>query len=157
MSDDREPEVLPEGRPPRDPADTLRAALVVYALVNLAFGVPILLVPTGFFGAVGVDGETSARLGGWRWVGAILVAWAVSALLVVARPYGRAYFVTVGSLQMTAAAVAYTYSWWAGEGLGAPWFQALVSVVFAGTALVSWWGRIRARRVLSGDVGEAPG
>jgi len=138
----------------RDPADTLRMALVTYVFVNLLVGVPILLVPVGFFETIGVPSIVARDFAGLRWVGAILVAWGVSGLLVMARPYGRAYFVTVGSLQMTFAAAALVFSWQAGEGIGDLWFQASAAIVYAATALYLWWARLRARSVLAADVVE---
>jgi len=140
-----------EPRTPRDPADTLRLALIVYVVVNLALGIPLALVPIGFLDFIGVDPVIASELGGLRWVGAVLVAWGISAVLVLARPVGRAYFVTVGALQMTLAAVAFFYSWWRHESLGSAWFQAAAGVVLVASAVYLWWARLKARSVLAFD------
>jgi hypothetical protein len=144
-------ESAPEPRVPRDPADTLRLALIVYIVVNLALGIPLAIVPVGFLDFIGVDPDIAADLGGLRWVGAVLVAWGISAVLVLARPVGRAYFVTVGALQMTLAAVAFFYSWWRNESLGSAWFQVAAGVVLVAAAIYLWWARLKARSVLAFD------
>ena len=153
MSDESFPaeegfEPSPE-RIPRDPADTLRTAMLVYIVVNLLLGVPLMLVPTGFLDFIGVDEPVAAHLGGLRIFGAMLVAWGIAAMLIVARPAGRAYFVTAGALQLSFAAGAVLYSWVVGESLGAVWFQALASIVLIGAAAYLWWARYRARAVMN--------
>lgn len=133
----------------RDPVSTLNLAILVYIAVNALFGIPLTLAPAGFYDFVGVASEATVEFDGLRWLGAMLLAWAVSAILVLARPTGRAFFVTAGSLQLTFGAVAFVYSWSLGEGLGATWFQVVGSVVLIGAALVLWWARLTARKVLS--------
>ena len=145
-----EQEEAPPKRP-RDPADTLRIAMVVYIAVNLILGIPLMLIPVGFLDFIGVEEVIAEHLGGLRWVGAVLVAWGIAGILVLARPVGRAYFVTAGSLQLTFAAVAFIYSWWVGESLGDVWFQTLVSVVLVGSAAFLWWARLKARGILAID------
>lgn len=140
-----------EGRIPRDRADTLRLALIVYIVVNLALGIPLTLVPVGFLDFIGVDQGIAAELGGLRWAGAVLVAWGISAVLVLARPVGRAYFVTVGALQMSFAAAAFLYSWWRHESLGSAWFQVAAGIVLVASAAYLWWARLKARSVLAFD------
>ena len=144
-------EPAPEPRPPRDPADTLRIGLIVYIVVNLTLGIPLLLVPVGFLDFIGVETAIAEQLAGLRWVGAVLVAWGISAVLVLARPVGRAYFVTVGALQMTFAAAAFLYSWWRNESLGSGWFQVAAGIVLVGSAAYLWWARLKARSVLAFD------
>ena len=151
MTDSFEAEPVEPPKPPRDPADTLRLALLVYIVVNLVLGIPLMLVPVGFLDLIGVERNIAEELAGLRWVGAVLVAWGIGGVLVMARPVGRAYFVTVGALQMTFAAVAFLYSWWTGESLGAVWFQTVASVVLVGSAAYLWWARLRARSTLALD------
>jgi len=139
---------VPPPRRPRHPVGTLRLALGGYVAVNALFGVPLLLAPVGSLRAIGVPPGVAAGLGGLRWVGAMLVAWGISGLLVLARPVGRAFFVTASALQMTFAAGAFLSSWGAGDGIGAVWFQTLGSVLLFGSALSLWWARLRVRGLL---------
>lgn len=146
-----ESEPVEPAKPPRDPADTLRLALLVYIVVNLIMGIPLMLVPVGALDFIGVERNIAEELAGLRWVGAVLVAWGIGGILVMARPVGRAYFVTVGALQMTFASVAFLYSWWTGESVGSVWFQTVASVVLVGSAAYLWWARLRARSTLALD------
>jgi hypothetical protein len=123
----------------------LRWAMLWYVAVNLAIGLPLLLIPVQFLSLIGVDDATAVALGGLRWVGAMLVAWAVAALMIVARPAGRAYFVTAGALQMTFGAAALLYSSFVDEQLASLWFHTLITVIFVGTAIYLWVARFRAK------------
>ncbi len=138
-----------EPKPKRDPAGTLSIAMLVYIAVNAIYGV-LLLFPAQFYDLVGVRSATADRLGGLRWVGAMLLSWAVSAILVLARPVGRAIFVTAGSLQLTVVTVALAYSLAIDDGLGASWFQIVSILVWGAAAAVMWWARLGARKVLAG-------
>jgi hypothetical protein len=139
-----------EPAPRESGAGILRWAMLWYVFVNLAIGVPLMLFPERFLKLIGVDDAIAVELGGGlRWVGAMLVAWAVAALIIVARPGGRAYFVTAGALQMTFAAGALLYSSYVDEQLASLWFHTLLTVVFVGTALFLWLARLRARDAFS--------
>lgn len=142
-------EDLTQPAPPPTRTGILRWAMLWYTAVNLAIGLPLMLFPVEFLDLIGVDDATAVALGGLRWVGAMLVAWAVAALIIVARPGGRAYFVTAGALQMTFGAGALLYSSFVDEQLGALWFHTLVTVVFVGTAIYLWVARYRAREAFS--------
>ena len=81
---------------PRTPAETLTSAMVVYITVNLLWALPLLVFPETFFDLILHDPPVSGQFDGLRWFGAVLLAWAVSGILVLARPEGRAIFVTTG-------------------------------------------------------------
>lgn len=143
---------LPPRRAVRDPAATLNLAMVVYIFVNLLFALPLVIFPATFFDAIGLRSSTAELLGGLRWVGAVLLAWAISGILVLARPGGRAIFVTTGALQLTFAALAFLYSWSLGEYGWSTWYQAAATVVLVAGSLVMWWARLAGRKLLrSGD------
>ena len=142
------PEPAPE-KAPRDPADTLNMALLVYIAVSAILALPILLFPSQFFDFVGVEDRVAAELDAWRWVGAMLLAWAVGAVLVLARPAGRAIFVTIGAVQLSFGAATMAYSWAAGERMGSATWHGIATLLLAAAAAVMWWARFRARRVLA--------
>ena len=135
--------------PPPDRARSLRWAMLWYIAVNLALGLPLMLIPVEFLKLVGVNDATAVALGGLRWIGAMLVAWAVAGIIIVARPGGRAYFVTAGALQMTFGAGALIYSSVTEEQLGSLWFHTLVTVLFVASAVYLWVARFRAREAFS--------
>jgi hypothetical protein len=154
----REVEVVEEGavpaarRPRRDPAVTLTWAMLVYIFVMMLFALPLVIFPEAFFDVVGLDDAVADDLGGLRWVGATLLAWAVSGILVLARPGGRAIFVTTGSLQLTFAALALLYSWSIGEYSWSTWFQVVATVITGAAAIVLWWARLRGRKIFRAEV-----
>lgn len=143
-----------KGAPPvrRDPVSTLNVGMLVYIGVNTLIGVPLTLAPAGLYEFVGVASEVASELNGLRWLGAMMLAWAISAILILARPVGRGFFVTAGSLQLTLGAAAFVYSWSLGEQLGDTWFQIVMTIILVGSAAVLWWARLKARNVLAGKV-----
>jgi hypothetical protein len=132
----------------RDPAATLGIAMVVYIFVNLVFALPLVILPATFFDAIGLDPDAAELLGGLRWFGAVLLAWAISGILVLARPGGRAIFVTTGALQLSLAALAFLYSWSLDEYEWSTWYHAVATVILVAGALVMWWARLAGRKAL---------
>ena len=100
------------------------------------------------------DDAVAAELGGLRWVGAVLLAWSITGIAVMARPEGRGVFVTAGAAQLTMGALAFLYSWSLNEYGWSTWYQALCSVVLVGGAVYLWWARLSGRKVLRGPVEE---
>ncbi len=137
----------------REPASLLTSAMVVYVFINLLFSLPLLLAPAAFFDAIGLRGSVADDLGGLRWVGAVLLAWAISGILVLARPEGRAIFVTTGALQLTLGAVAFVYSWSISEYDWSTWYHLLATTVLVVGGAFMWWARLRGRAVLKGATG----
>lgn len=136
---------------PRDPAATLTAAMVVYIFVNLAFALPLVIFPVTYFDLIGLPDSVADQLGGLRWVGAVLLAWSITAIQVMARPGGKAVFVTTGAIQLTFGAIAFLYSWSVREYGWDLWYQILASVIWTGGAVYLWWARMSARNVLKGE------
>lgn len=137
-------------KPPRDPAATLTSAMVVYIFVNLAFALPLVIFPAAYFDVIGLDKTVADQLGGLRWVGAVLLAWAITAIQVMARPGGKAVFVTTGATQLTFGALAFLYSWSIHEFDWALWYHALASLIWTLGAVYLWWARMSGRKLLKG-------
>lgn len=153
MSDDFRPEPAAEARKPRTPRGTLNLALIAYIAVNLAYGVPLLIAPDFIWGTIaGASGEAEAALSTTRWGGAILVAWAVGAFLLMAVPRGQRTFLTTLALQYSLAAAAIAVSALAGEFDDAgirTWFPWLSVTVIGAGALYLWFARLKARDLLN--------
>ena len=66
------------GRSKRDPAVVLTGAMLVYIFVMLLFALPLVIFPQTFFDLIGLDDGVARDLGGLRWFGATLLAWAIS-------------------------------------------------------------------------------
>ncbi|NOX22278.1 MAG: hypothetical protein GXP36_04180 [Actinobacteria bacterium] len=137
-------------RQTKDPARSLKTAMLAYIVVNTIVGLPLLVFPISFLDAVGFDRIVADQLGGIRWVGAVLVAWAVGSSLVIAQPEGRATLVTTGALQMTFAAFTFLWTLSTGEKWGSSAFHLGLLGLFSATALLMWAARFRARKVFKG-------
>ena len=147
---DGQPEA-PVRKPPRTPAETLTTAMVVYILINLLWAVPMTAVPESFFELILRDEPIAGQFDGLRWLGAVLLAWAISGILVLARPEGRAIFVTTGALQLTFAALVSLYTWSADPEQWDMWYHVAASGLFGGGAVYLWWARLRARQIFKGQ------
>lgn len=139
-----------EARRPRDPATTLTTALVVYIFINLALALPLVILPVTYFEVIGLDDPIAADLGGLRWVGAVLLAWSITAIAVMARPGGRGVFVTAGATQLTLGALGFLYSLSLDEYRWSSWYQWLCAIVLTAGAVYMWWARLSGRKVLRG-------
>lgn len=154
QSDNQQPfgsESTPDGRrpkKPREPATTLTTAFVVYIFINLALALPLVIFPVAYFEIIGLEDLVADSLGGLRWVGAVLLAWSITGIAVMARPEGRGVFVTAGASQLTLGALAFLYSWSIGEYKWSTWYQALCSVVLTVGAVYLWWARLSGRKLL---------
>lgn len=135
----------------RDPATTLTTAFVVYIFINLALALPLVIFPVAYFEVIGLDDVIADNLGGLRWVGAVLLAWSITGIAVMARPEGRGVFVTAGAAQLTMGALGFLYSWSLDEYKWSTWYQALCSVVLTGGAVYLWWARLSGRKLLRGQ------
>jgi hypothetical protein len=143
--------VAPSSRQSRDPASTLTTAMLVYIFVNLAFALPLVVLPVTYFDIIGLDDTVADELGGLRWVGAMLLAWSIAAIQVMARPGGKSVFVTAGAAQLSMGAIAFLYSWSIREFGWDLWYQVLASIVLTAAAVYMWWARMTARKVLKGS------
>jgi len=141
----------PVGRAKRDAASVLTGAMLVYIFVMLVFALPLVIAPQTFFDLIGLEDRVAADLGGLRWFGATLLAWAISGIFVMARPGGRAIFVTTGALQLTLGALSFLYSWSAAEYRWSTWYHVLATIVLSAAAGYLWWARFMARTVLRGE------
>lgn len=132
----------------RDPAATLTTAMVVYIFISLAFALPLVIFPAAYFDIIGLEDAVADELSGLRWVGAMLLAWSIAAIQVLARPEGKGVFVSAGAFQMTLGALAFLYSWSIREYEWDLWYQVISSLVLVAGAVYMWWARMSGRKLL---------
>ncbi len=140
-----------------DPAATLNLAMVVYIFIDMLFALPLLIFPVAFFDFIGMDTGTAEDLGAFRWVGAMLLAWAVSGIFVLARPGGRAIFVTTGALQLSLAALAFLYSWSLDEYTWSVAYHLVATLILVLGSVVLWWARFVGRTVFRNETEKPSG
>ncbi|MBT8208654.1 MAG: hypothetical protein HKN07_06970 [Acidimicrobiia bacterium] len=135
---------------PRSAPATLRLAVLAYSVVNVGYGLPMLVWPTLLWGTIaGASGAARDGLVSVRWAGAVLVAHGIGAILVFLRPKGQRTYVTAMTLQVTLAAIAIGASIVLGElDVLAVWFRFVSLIVVGLTAIYLWIARWRARELL---------
>lgn len=143
-----------DAKRPRDPATTVTTAFVVYIFINLALALPLVIFPVAYFEVIGLDEVIANGLGGLRWVGAVLLAWSITGIAVMARPEGRAVFLTAGATQLTLGALGFLYSWSIDEYRWSTWYQVVCSAVLTGGAVYLWWARLSGRKLLRASQGK---
>ncbi len=148
IGDEQVAELRPTRR--RDPAARLTSSMIVYIVVNLLFGIPVAAAPQWFFDVVGVAPTVADDLGGLRWLGASLVAWGVSGIIVLLRPEGRSTFVTAGALQLAVGALALLYSLSVSEYPWSTWFHVMATLIMLAGAVYLGFARFTGRKVLKG-------
>lgn len=138
-------------REPLEPGTHLRLSVLTYIAVNTAYGLPIFLWPDLIWGTIGgADDAAVEVLSSVRWGGAILLAWAIGGLLVLARPQGRQTMITTFAIQYTMATVAILISMVAGEfDYADAWFPVASVIVVAVAGAYIWYGRWAGRHVLN--------
>jgi hypothetical protein len=144
-------EEAPQPKPARTPEATLNTALMVSAVVALLYGVPILLVPSVFWGTVGgADNDALAALESMRWSGGVLAGLGLAAIFAIREHRGQRTFVTGLAFASAAAAVGLWLSAVNGEFSDVLdfWFYWLATLVATGLAAYLWWARIKARSLL---------
>jgi hypothetical protein len=139
-------------RAPRSPGSTLNTALLASAVVALVYGVPILLIPTVFWGDIGgAEGARLEALESMRWAGGLLGGLGLAAIFAIRDPRGQRTFVTGLSFAAAAAAAGLWLSVLNGEfgdaGLAA-WFSWLATLLATVVAAYLWWARFKARDLL---------
>lgn len=145
------PEAAARESVPLEPGTHFRLSVLLYIAVSFAFGLPIALWPDLIWGTLaGASDPVLEVMTGMRWAGAILIAWAVGGLLVLARPKGRQTMVTTFALQFSLAAAALVISALADEFTWAEtWFVLFSIIAVGGAALYLWYGRWVGRDMLN--------
>ena len=129
-------------------ASTLKAVLLLFAVVCLVYGLGYLIVP-GFL--VDISGGSPVTLGWIRWSGGPLLALAIGAFLVYRHPARQRILLTAISWGALLVGLGLLYSWLTGESTSATWFIALPTVVSLGLALLLWWSGQKAKELLKSE------
>jgi hypothetical protein len=126
-------------------ATMLKVVLVIYAVVVLVYGLSFLFIPGKLVDMAGGD---PVAYGWLRWPGATLIALGIGALLVMRRPAKQGIFVMMLALGSSLAGLAMLYSWIMTEYSGNTGFIAVPTVIVLALAVLLWWGRVQARKIL---------
>ena len=126
-------------------ATMLKVVLVIYAVVVLIYGLSFFFIP----GVLGdMTGGNPVDYGWLRWPGGVLIALGIGALLVMRKPAKQGVFVTTIALACSLAGLAMLYSWIMTEYSGAVWFIAMPTIIILVLAVLLWWSRVQAKKIL---------
>jgi hypothetical protein len=152
MTDSTTPPEPAPAKEPRPPGSTLAIALLAYTAGNTLYGLPMLLAPGLIWGTIaGAEGDARTALESTRWVGALLLALAFGALLLLIRkPTGQRTFVTTLALGDAAMAAALVLGIASGDfdGIVDAWFVWATALGLAAISGYLWWARFKARSLL---------
>ncbi|MBA4409827.1 MAG: hypothetical protein Q8S54_03700 [Bacteroidota bacterium] len=122
----------------------LNAALIIYIVIVLVYGIMYLLVPQVLVEAQG--GEPVAS--GWlRWSGGVLIALGIGSIMVYRNPLKQDAFVVTIIVGCLLAGLALLYALLF-ELTGKKWFTALPMIVLLILTFLLWFGRQQAKDIL---------
>ena len=142
----------PVEKEPRTPRATLNLSLLAYIAGNAVYGLPMVLAPGLIWGTVGgADGDAATALESTRWVGALLLALAFGALLVLRKPAGQRSFVMTLALGDAAMAALLILGVLGDDfdGVVDAWFVWATAIGLAVISAGLWWSRLKARALLA--------
>ena len=126
-------------------ATMLKVMLVIYAIVVLVYGLSFLFIPGVLTDMAGGNPVDDSWL---RWSGGVLVALGIGALLVLRNLAKQGVFVTTLALTCSLAGLALLYSWIVQEYTGATWFISVPTIIILALAVLLWWSRAQAKKIL---------
>jgi hypothetical protein len=123
----------------------LKIVLIIYAVVSLVYGLGYLFVPDFL---VDLSGGAPVFHGWLRWSGGVLVALGIGAILVFLKPEKQGIFVTTLALGCSLAGLALLWAWINIEEGTNVWFTATPAIVVLALAVLLWWSRQTAKKLL---------
>ena len=128
-----------------DNVKILKFALIIFAVISLVYGFGFLFVP----GLLVKLSEGNPVDFNWlRWMGGVVIALGIGALMVSSKPEKQGIFVTSMALATLFAGLGNLYSWIMQEYSGATWFTALATCLLLAISCLFWWGRGKAKVIL---------
>jgi len=128
-----------------DNVKILKFALIIFAVISLVYGFGFLFVP----GLLVKLSEGNPVDFNWlRWMGGVVIALGIGALMVSSKPEKQGIFVTSMALATLFAGLGNLYSWIMQEYSGATWFTALPTCLLLVISCLFWWGRGQAKGIL---------
>ena len=129
-------------------AGFLKIVLIIYAVVCIIYGIGYLFVPDFL---VDLSGGEPVFHGWLRWSGGVLVALGIGAILAFLKPAGQGILITTYALGCSLAGLALLWSWINIEEGTNVWFTAMPAIIVLLLAVLFWWTRQTAKKVLYPD------
>ena len=126
-------------------ATLLKVVLVIYAVVVLIYGLSFVFIPSVL---ADMSGGDTVPYSWMRWPGGVLIALGIGALVVMRKPAKQGVFVTTIALACSISGLALLYSWIVNEYSGTTSFHAMPTIIILVLAVLLWWSRMQARKIL---------
>lgn len=128
-----------------DDVKVLKVTLIIVAVSMFLYGFGFLFVP-GLL--VKLSEGNPVEFNWLRWMGGVVIALGIGALMVSSKPEKQGIFVTSMALATLFAGLGMLYSWIMQEYSGATWFTALPTCLLLVLSCLLWWGRGQAKGIL---------
>ena len=124
----------------------LKVSLIIFAIVSLVYGFVYLFFPQMNVEASGGDPIAS----GWiRWMGGILIALGIGAIMIFRNPNKQGIFVTTIALGTLLCGLALLYSGlFEPEGIGNVWHTFIPGIVNVLLSILFWISLKQSKEIL---------
>lgn len=123
----------------------LKAALIIYAVVALVYGIGFLIVPEVW---VRMSEGAPVDFGWLRWSGGVIMAFGIASIMVYRKPEKQGPFVFAIALATLLSGIGMLISLIFQEYSGTTMFIVIPIVLMFVISGLLWWGRQQARGVL---------
>ena len=124
----------------------LKVSLIIFAIVSLVYGFVYLFFPQMNVEASGGDPVAS----GWiRWMGGILIALGIGAIMIFRNPNKQGIFITTIALGTLLCGLALLYSGlFEPEGIGNVWHTLIPGIINVLLSILFWISLKQSKEIL---------
>ena len=122
----------------------LKAALILYAVLALVYGVIYLFIPEAYVKSTGSDPVPSAWI---RWIGGILIALGIGAIMVFRKPLKQGIFIAMSAIGTLIAGLTDLYSLFF-ESVGNTWSSLAPAILLLILSALLWISLKQAQTIL---------
>ena len=122
----------------------LKVALIIYAVIALGYGLVYLLILDSYVASTGSEPIPAAWI---RWIGGILIALGIAAIMVFRNPLKQGIFILVSAIGTLITGLTDLYSLFF-ESVGDPWASLAPAIVLLVLSLLLWISLRQARAIL---------
>ncbi len=122
----------------------LKVALVLYAILALGYGIIYLFFPESYVASTGSEPIPAAWI---RWIGGILIALGIAAIMIFRRPANQGIFIRISAIGSLIAGLTDIYSLLF-ESVGDIWASLAPAIALLVLSILLWIGSQQARAIL---------
>ena len=122
----------------------LRVALILYAILTLAYGIVYLFLPESYVASTGSEPIPAAWI---RWIGGILIALGIAAIMIFRNPSKQGIFIFASAIGTLITGLTDLYSLFF-ESVGDPWASLAPAIAILVLSALLWIGLFQAKTIL---------